>query len=73
MPFDAPKPYRALLQIQGTSPTRAHLFSVLRSSSLPSSAPSSEQPCCWLVSDENAAPLAQCVEAHGKIADLEVN
>ncbi len=73
MPFDAPKPYRALLRILGTSLTRVHLFSVRRSSSLPPSVPSSEQPCCWLVSEQDAAPLARCVAAHGKISNLLVD
>jgi hypothetical protein len=56
MPFDALKPYVALLQILGISPTRARLFSVRRSSLLPPSVPSLEQPFCWRVSDQDAAP-----------------
>jgi hypothetical protein len=46
---------------------------VRRSSSLPPSVPSSEQPCCWLVSEQDAAPLARCVAAHGKISNLLVD
>ncbi len=58
MPFEALKQYEVLPQILGKSPTRAHLFSVRRSSLLPHSVHSLEQPFCWRVSDQNAASRA---------------
>lgn len=73
MPFDVHRPYGVSLQIRGTSPTWGRLFSVRRSSLLPPLVPPSEQPCCWLVSDNDAAPLARCAETHGKFSNLAVN
>jgi hypothetical protein len=64
MPSDMPNPYRSSLQILRSSPTQPHLFSVHQSSSLRLLVHSSGQAFCWPASDQHAAPLASCAEAH---------